>query len=1064
MNKIFIALAMSLLFIPLILDFEAEASHNPNLYVSAENPTFGNTFSGSMVVEVAINDPNLRDTDQGKGEPDVTINGKKLRMVQASDGQWYAYFANVNKAKTADQISFNAGTMGEGLDFGVFCSKDTTIFGARFSQTVGFSFPGDSGITGTDGTAQFQQCTGTPTASLFENNVVRQPKSINTNSNILPGQIGLTPSAWPIVQLFSFSNSIEIQYNPGGGTQKVKLTYDEMENISLNLDKKNYPKNAEVFVTLSDFQLNQDPTSNDSWTFKVASPLATFYQAYNENGNDSANGNSGLVNLVPSLSSLGFDDNGKISMTLGDIIQLKTNDHQPDSSVTDGANTFSNIITLVESRPNSGIFESLDDSNVSLIGIKSNAPRGKSSTISYNSKSYSIVSGFTTASISVGTQGSTFQAGTKYTVTVIDPDQNINPGAKDDLDVFRSTAIIPSLQINQPLTLEKASNVKFYPTSTSDLVSTGTSIPSSVPDSNSDRLILDTRSPISVPSFEKISINLGFTANQLESLFINVDDPSSAGTNWINYDLRSLQQQLSINNFADTSMSLHFGLSDTSPITIIDAGDLSNPQGLVQLDDNDIDIISSKSGTVFLVINFDSSNDSTNVGNITSETNTQPIVVDFFSFGLIDDQVVNNAIYRFELEETSVNSATFTGIMEYTITNQLNFFSPSLIKSLRTINDEIRFLVSERLIDEKGIAIKYSDTAAVGTNISVSTKSDIKTNSGTVGFSSQTFRLGHPIGIVLKDPDLNQNKDTIESYFVIDDPNSLAVDTVGDSSGGSLLEIMIKGVRYKRCIIDGVEHGGLASTGFTLTETSPSSGIFEGVFRMPIKICNKSGTELISPAGGSVELKYFDFRDASGNSNTVTTGRQSSTSSQSSLLSLNAEKFVLPKYKETTEVILTGKIDNYKQGTPIQLILEHPDRTIQPFNLFATSQGNFKGAMKLDHDSTAGLYTIFVEYLGNYQGSTSFTVVKHHVPDWIKNNAGWWSSNAIPDDEFIGGIEYLIKEEIILIPKSQSSLNYEKTIPPWIKNTANWWSDDLISDDEFVSALEFLVKEGIIRV
>ena len=120
--------------------------------------------------------------------------------------------------------------------------------------------------------------------------------------------------------------------------------------------------------------------------------------------------------------------------------------------------------------------------------------------------------------------------------------------------------------------------------------------------------------------------------------------------------------------------------------------------------------------------------------------------------------------------------------------------------------------------------------------------------------------------------------------------------------------------------------------------------------------------------------------------------------------------------------------------------------------------------MKLDHDSTPGVYTVFVEYLGNYQGSASFTVVTHVVPEWIKNNAAWWSSNAISDDEFIGGIEHLIKEEIILIPESESSTKSQKTIPPWIKNTANWWSNDLISDDEFVAALEFLVKEGIIRV
>ena len=79
--------------------------------------------------------------------------------------------------------------------------------------------------------------------------------------------------------------------------------------------------------------------------------------------------------------------------------------------------------------------------------------------------------------------------------------------------------------------------------------------------------------------------------------------------------------------------------------------------------------------------------------------------------------------------------------------------------------------------------------------------------------------------------------------------------------GDILLEVLIKDVRYKRCTINGVVHGGLGATGFTLVETGPDTGIFEGVFKMPSQICNKSGTELISPAGGSIDAKYFDSRD-----------------------------------------------------------------------------------------------------------------------------------------------------------------------------------------------------------
>ena len=37
------------------------------------------------------------------------------------------------------------------------------------------------------------------------------------------------------------------------------------------------------------------------------------------------------------------------------------------------------------------------------------------------------------------------------------------------------------------------------------------------------------------------------------------------------------------------------------------------------------------------------------------------------------------------------------------------------------------------------------------------------------------------------------------------------------------------------------------------------------------------------------------------------------------------------------------------------------------------------------------------------------------IPEWIKNNAGWWAEGQIPDSAFIDGIEYLIKDGIIRI-------------------------------------------------
>jgi len=37
------------------------------------------------------------------------------------------------------------------------------------------------------------------------------------------------------------------------------------------------------------------------------------------------------------------------------------------------------------------------------------------------------------------------------------------------------------------------------------------------------------------------------------------------------------------------------------------------------------------------------------------------------------------------------------------------------------------------------------------------------------------------------------------------------------------------------------------------------------------------------------------------------------------------------------------------------------------------------------------------------------------IPDWIKNNAGWWATDQIDDSAFLKGIQYLVQNGIIVI-------------------------------------------------
>src|SRR3990172_5077001 len=87
------------------------------------------------------------------------------------------------------------------------------------------------------------------------------------------------------------------------------------------------------------------------------------------------------------------------------------------------------------------------------------------------------------------------------------------------------------------------------------------------------------------------------------------------------------------------------------------------------------------------------------------------------------------------------------------------------------------------------------------------------------------------------------------------------------------------------------------------------------------------------------------------------------------------------------------------------------------------------------------------------------------IPDWIRNNAGWWSLAQISDQDFAKGLEYLIKEEIIIVPEgTESEGQAEPQIPSWLRKNAGWWSQGLITDDEFLKSIQWMINNGFIKI
>jgi len=142
--------------------------------------------------------------------------------------------------------------------------------------------------------------------------------------------------------------------------------------------------------------------------------------------------------------------------------------------------------------------------------------------------------------------------------------------------------------------------------------------------------------------------------------------------------------------------------------------------------------------------------------------------------------------------------------------------------------------------------------------------------------------------------------------------------------------------------------------------------------------------------------------------------------------------------------------------------------------IFVPSQGQYRldilvYGTGLDYDPTySGIGSGIIE-IGPSLSKDTIPIpkpdVKPSIPNWIKNNAGWWAGGQIDDNSFVQGIQWLIKEGIMKIPPTtQGTGSAGNQIPDWIKNNAGWWADGSIDDNSFVQGIQWLIKEGIMKI
>jgi len=177
-----------------------------------------------------------------------------------------------------------------------------------------------------------------------------------------------------------------------------------------------------------------------------------------------------------------------------------------------------------------------------------------------------------------------------------------------------------------------------------------------------------------------------------------------------------------------------------------------------------------------------------------------------------------------------------------------------------------------------------------------------------------------------------------------------------------------------------------------------------------------------------------------------------------------------------SQILVDDEKNTVEEPTVVEESIEVEEPTVVEESTFTTLKlqiANFPSFDKspqyyIDRYNSESDYKSWFD--SQFPDSTIYNILGYEnqssMPEWVRNNAKWWSDGLIDDESFVQGVQYLVKENIISIQDSSQSnaITPDNKIPDWVRNNAKWWSDGLIGEKEFLNGIEFLVSAGVIKI
>ena len=861
---------------------------NPNLIVSTS------TFGGPMVVEIIVNDPSYKD-DTDESMPGVTIDGNDLVMAQGSDGNWYAYVAEESMAEYAN-------TQNLGIDFGTINITPNALV--------------DSSIT-FDTSATVYVIGTTPDSVVKKPRSLETSSSNGLGQIDLDPFTWPFIQAFE----FTDDSDIKVVYEAAQAQTEV-ITYDEdMDDFaSYSTDRTSYPHNADIHLAIDDMQLNIDPTDEDVWTFDVLNGTSYYgidsIIQINPTAQNALNyGDNGFLDINPK-EVIEFQENDDSNINLvtgGGFFYVTVEETSPNTGIfenTDSGNIANLITTSNSIRDDSGIIDYNDEKRSLLIAyfggsilmdratIDGDWSSGEELTVTVtdqdentNTKSQDIfdvsdpkfqaipaiqigspisLTDDTVVSFSDGTtlvqlalDNITLQNDIDTAQATLDGLIIDESDKQDEIDaqiIVRDTAFDAFIDdpLNQTLIDDYAAQEAALAALEAELfvIEGNIGIEEAIIEVKEDQI---TANEIAIARGIPGAILPVTGIDEFSSRLIVTPSSLTSGTSLVvYYDNTIADLQEFVNSETNIYSFVNYDVSsfDRSGVTI-SVSDGITPV-LLASGDAGYDLIDSDAIEDILALNSTSTL-SVEIGftNSTIPDGDYPLVIDFMRYAG-DDGRINDAIYRYEAEESTDSSGIFTGTVEYIMLNQINIFEVETFTNLDTFGDALVIIVHEDLTEEDAIELIYLDVDKQGIRTQTSDQLDAYTTSATVSFDTTSYKVADTVIVTIYDNDLNTNSDLVDIYTVLSDTDTIAHSLFPVES--RLFDITFDDNTWEDL---GCGVGGLYDSMSSIIETSKSSGVFTGTFQIPKEYCSSS-TTLESVTGLDLGVNYVDFRDASG--------------------------------------------------------------------------------------------------------------------------------------------------------------------------------------------------------